>query len=468
MRRNFLIIVLSFLCLAQFAQAQDPEREMQVATLKQIKNPYERFSKIISFLESSDTKLVADIDSAYCVDLLKIAKEQRNDSLLAISYNWIGYYFYLKQGDNRIALEYFFKALPLALKANDKRRISSIYFDIAGAFYFIDKGDYLAYTKKGGEHLPDPTSEKYNYMLIQYQRNMSISYLERNSLDSALSYALLASQAAEKTGLIIFKLQTLSNLGTIYSKKNEQELAAVYFKKARALSDQIKLRKDMLMRRYIPYLIEIKQLDSAKSELKEFWEAVTRAQNKNSILLASGLKRSVFDAEKNTDSAYFYTKIENQTREQIFATENQNIIKSLAFQEQLREIEDSAKKAEEEQIKRQNLQYFFISAGIVFFLLMFFLLSRSIIVNEKWISFFGILGLLIVFEFINLLIHPFLERITHHSPLLMLIALVALASLLIPIHHKLEKWIKEKMTEKNKRIRLENAKKTIEELGHKE
>jgi CDP-diglyceride synthetase len=94
-------------------------------------------------------------------------------------------------------------------------------------------------------------------------------------------------------------------------------------------------------------------------------------------------------------------------------------------------------------------------------------LSRSIVVNEKWISFFGILGLLIVFEFINLLIHPFLEDVTHHSPIIMLLCLVALASLLIPLHHKLEKWIKEKMIEKNKAIRLANAKKTIEQLEDK-
>ena len=74
------------------------------------------------------------------------------------------------------------------------------------------------------------------------------------------------------------------------------------------------------------------------------------------------------------------------------------------------------------------------------------------------------MGLVIVFEFANLLIHPFLETVTHHTPVLILLALVTLASLLIPLHHRMEKWIKEKMTEKNKKIRLENAKKTIEKL----
>jgi hypothetical protein len=36
--------------------------------------------------------------------------------------------------------------------------------------------------------------------------------------------------------------------------------------------------------------------------------------------------------------------------------------------------------------------------------------------------------------------------------------------LLVPLHHRLEKWVKEKLVEKNKQIRLAEAKKTIEQL----
>jgi hypothetical protein len=78
--------------------------------------------------------------------------------------------------------------------------------------------------------------------------------------------------------------------------------------------------------------------------------------------------------------------------------------------------------------------------------------------------FFGVIALLIVFEFLNLLLHPFLEKVTHHSPVLMLLALVCIAALLVPLHHKLEKWATTKLVEKNKQIRLASAKKTIEEL----
>jgi hypothetical protein len=104
---------------------------------------------------------------------------------------------------------------------------------------------------------------------------------------------------------------------------------------------------------------------------------------------------------------------------------------------------------------------------ILTFIIVFLILSHSIIINEKWIKFLGVITLLIVFEFLNLLIHPYLEIVTHHSPILMLAALVLIAAILVPFHHKIEKWVKEKMVEKNKKIRLKAAKQIIIELEEK-
>ena len=74
------------------------------------------------------------------------------------------------------------------------------------------------------------------------------------------------------------------------------------------------------------------------------------------------------------------------------------------------------------------------------------------------------LGLLAVFEFINLFIHPYLAHVTNDSPVLMLCVLIAIGALLIPLHHKLKKWITKIMVEKNKKIRLDATKKTIASL----
>ena len=51
--------------------------------------------------------------------------------------------------------------------------------------------------------------------------------------------------------------------------------------------------------------------------------------------------------------------------------------------------------------------------------------------------------------------------------MLMLLALVCIAALLVPLHHKVKKWATVKLVEKNKQIRLAAAKKTIQQLDTK-
>ena len=81
--------------------------------------------------------------------------------------------------------------------------------------------------------------------------------------------------------------------------------------------------------------------------------------------------------------------------------------------------------------------------------------------KENFIRFFGIIALLLVFEFINLFIHPFLGELTGHSPLRMFLILVFIAALIVPAHHRLERWMIDGLVQKNKMIRLAEAKKTI-------
>jgi hypothetical protein len=76
----------------------------------------------------------------------------------------------------------------------------------------------------------------------------------------------------------------------------------------------------------------------------------------------------------------------------------------------------------------------------------------------------GIVSLLIVFESLNLLLHPWIGAVTHHSPILMLLAMVCVAALLVPMHHKVEHWVTHRLVEKNNRIRLAAAKLTIQQI----
>ena len=179
--------------------------------------------------------------------------------------------------------------------------------------------------------------------------------------------------------------------------------------------------------------------------------------------LLSGIYENV-----NNDSAVMYLKIYLAANDSLFSIKAVQQAQVLNFEDELRQQELVAEKLKEAEQRKQNIQYALLALGIITFIIFYLLLSRSFITSAKVIEFFGVIALLIIFEFLNLLLHPFLERITHHSPLLMLLALVGIAALLVPLHHYLQKLVTHKLVEKNKTIRLANAKKTIRLLSEEE
>jgi hypothetical protein len=166
----------------------------------------------------------------------------------------------------------------------------------------------------------------------------------------------------------------------------------------------------------------------------------------------------------NVDSAFKYSEIYRTANDSLFNIRALQQAQLMAVEEEARLAELKFEEEKSDEARKTNLEYTFIAIGIVSFFMIFLVFSRSYITNPKIIEFLSVIALLIVFEFFNLLIHPLLEKVTHHSPVLMLLALVGLAALLIPLHHKLEHWAVHKLIEKNKQSRLEAAKKTIEQL----
>jgi len=70
------------------------------------------------------------------------------------------------------------------------------------------------------------------------------------------------------------------------------------------------------------------------------------------------------------------------------------------------------------------------------------------------VEFLGILFLLFVFEFITLFSHPFIGKWTHESPVWMLLIFIAIALVLVPLHHRSEKWIKQQViAQRNKALK---------------
>ncbi len=191
-----IIIIFCFVLSIQNVFAQDLSGQNLNKKLDSLKDvlakttkPFDRFNALLNIAETVSFN-AGDPDSALCTQLLQIAQEIKNDSLLAISYNLVGQYVSRVKGDNAGGLEYFFKAIPLAKKAHDKRRLSSIYFDMAIVYYYLENDEEFGnYIRKGGENMPDKSHPRYDFLLAQYQRGMATYFLLNHQPDSALFYA---------------------------------------------------------------------------------------------------------------------------------------------------------------------------------------------------------------------------------------------------------------------------------------
>lgn len=175
-----------------------------------------------------------------------------------------------------------------------------------------------------------------------------------------------------------------------------------------------------------------------------------------------------FDKENKRDSSNKYFRLAAEIKDSLFSDAKIKNIQSQKFKEQIRQQELELQKEAIDHQHRENIENASIALGIILFILLFLLLSRSFITNVRFIKFLGVLALLLVFEFINILAHSYLEALTNNSQILTLLLLVGIAALLVPLHHKLEKWTITKVIEKNKAVRLADAKKTIDKLEPKD
>lgn len=473
-KKSVLFIYFLLLLCPVLAQSQPKQGNKVVDSLNDLlthtAKSIDRF-KILNTISETIGLHSGQLDSANCLQLLQIAQELKNDSLLAISYNLVGEYVSRIKGDNISGLEYYFKAIPLAEKANDKRRLSSIYFDISLIYFNLQNyEESVQYIRNGGANLPAKSHRLYDFMLAQYQRGMATYFVMTKKPDSALAYLQPLVITSRNLNSPLFKFSAFFLTGDAYEQQGDKELAETWFKKAAKISDSTNSEYGVLRfsLSYIPFLLKNNRLADAKTQANHILSIGEKLGNNDLKLVGAGFMRQVYDALHQIDSAYYYSRMEATTNALIFNQNNINKIQALAFNEHIRKIEEEAKEKEAEKQREQNIQYALIALGIIIFIILFLLLSNSIIVNEKLISFFAVLGLLVVFEFVNLLIHPWLAHFTNESPVLMLLALVLIAALLIPLHHRLEHWIKEKMVEKNKAIRLAAAKKTVKQLENKE
>jgi tetratricopeptide (TPR) repeat protein len=366
---------------------------------------------------------------------------------------------YILGESNRIKGNYA-KALDISLstiqkaESTDNKNLQFNLNNLIATIYgsMSENEKYLSYLRKMFGLIEDEND--YESLNVLYT-NLGDVFEKLNILDSARYYTHLAYDISVKINDFEGIGLTLNNLGNIHYKLNQPDVALANYKLCLPY-----ITAEQAAVPYCESTMGIAKIYYAKglkdSSLMYAKKSFNVAKNKNFaqyILNASMFLSEYYNKEKNIDSSYKYLNEVIISKDSLFGQEKVKQIQSLELQEILRqrEIEKSLQEAENE--RKKNLQYGIITIVIISILLFFLLLSNSIIVNNSFIKFLGALSLLLVFEFISLLLHPIISNITHHSPILMLIISVAIASIIIPAHHQLEYKLIDILIKKNNLIR---------------
>jgi tetratricopeptide (TPR) repeat protein len=455
MKPLFVLTSLLFILTQSSAQIYVPVDSAR--KLARSENPEKKFRGFRALDRFYYTTGMFDSSSMLQKEMFAIAKDLKRDSMMMIVYRAIGNRYIIKT-DYNFGLISYSKALEHA--ETDAQR-ASLYGNLAYVYIVTENNEvalsYLEKMKQVNQQGQD-----------LYFRNLlyGIVYNNLGKPDSALFYFRRAEDVpARMTDALMISVFFLQ-MGRAYELRGDADLADTWYKKTLAFCKEKKLVSSLIKHGniYCDFLLKSGKYDEARMLALENFSIAQKSGINEGISNVASTLRKIYSHYGTKDSIIFYSQLQIDFKDSVNNQKKAAEFQNLTFAQQLREIDEQTKAKEASLERKQNIQYALIALGILLLIILYLLLSRSFLTNTKWIGFFGVIALLIVFEFLNLLFHPFIERITHHSPVLMLLALVGIAALLVPLHHWLEKWAIHKLVEKNKKIRLEVARKTIQQL----
>jgi tetratricopeptide (TPR) repeat protein len=352
---------------------------------------------------------------------------------------------YRSMGNYPKALEYYLMQLKLVEPTEDFTELARINMNISNVYQ--EEGDHikaLTYALVSNKIIDEKKIEPlrfYSYL------NLGDIYDKLKAIDSALNYTnkaysiALASQDKDLIGAC------LNNLGNIYLRKGQNDKALESYREAIPFLTATN-RDDFLCES----LIGISQImfksgatDSAIIYAGQSLDIARRARFTKSVLTASDALNLYYSKSGKLDVAYQYQSDVLAIKDSIYGQERVKQLQNLTIVENMRQKEMEEMKRLEKEQRSKRLQLLLVGLLIpLSFLVSIFLSKRKI--KPRFIEFSGIVSLLLFFEYITMLIHPWVKEVTHHTPAYEIIIFVLIAAVITPSHHRFEHWLVTKLT----------------------
>ena len=361
---------------------------------------------------------------------------------------------HVRLGNYTRALESFLKALQICDKTDLKKPTSMVLTNLGDLYYKqndIKKAiEYTLKAKVISESIHDTINLTAIYINIgNYYEELNLFDSARLATELGRSYAEKVSKPDDTSIAQNYIGLSLNNLGNINFKTKQNPLSLEYYRSS--LSYFLKTEDyESISDSYLGMAKVYHALNNKDSSIFYAKKSLSTANSQKFIKYifdASTFISQYYYANHQIDSAFAYQQTMIAANDSLFSQEKVKQLQMLTINESLRQQELAEEKLRAAEERQNNLQYMAIAAFIFIFALIIILVSRQRI-RLTTINFLVTVALLLVFEYISLLIHPTISFWTHHSPVYMLLILVGIASILVPMHHRLEHWIKETLAHK--------------------
>ncbi len=352
---------------------------------------------------------------------------------------------FMKIGNYPRALELNLQKLQLEEKRKVPRNLASVLMNIGIVYALQDEyRQALQYYAKA-----DSVIVKDSLKDLRFNINLNIgdTYNRLNVSDSAYLFfnksLQIATEGSDRENMGI----SLTGLGHSYLKLGSYELCLQSYTSALAYLEEA--NNDEIFSEAALGLAglyrKLHRADSSEYFAKLSLQKARQGGFNSAELQAAAFLADHFQSAKRIDSAFAYVSFLKTLNDSVNSKSRIRESQIITTNEQFRqtELEEARKQAQKKRM--QQLQMLMIGIFIPGIFLLTLILSR-VRVHPRFVRLLGVLSLLFLFEYLTLLLHPMVARITHHTPLLEILIFVGVAALLIPLHHRLEHWLIHKLS----------------------
>ncbi len=354
-------------------------------------------------------------------------------------------------GDYPKALNNYVLKLKIEEKRNSPRNYASALNNIGLTYILLeDYSNALAYLYRADSTANTTDKETKQELKYRIEVNIGEAYYRMGNVDSAAAYFNNAYSLAKESLDSASLGAAILGQANVLALRNESQYALYKYQEAYAyLNDGSDI--DILCELSLGMAKAFDKMninDSAAYYGNMSYQLGESAKFLSRELDAALFLSGVFNKSRNYDKAFAFLQKSVQLRDSLKGQEKIKAALIYSSDEKLRQQEIAEQKLRDKEARSKQLQWSIIAICIPVLFIITLLISR-IKTHKRVVTFMGILSLLFLFEFLTLLLHPVVARLTHHVPIFELLIFVVIGALLVPSHHKLEHILIRKLTRRN-------------------